>query len=90
MIKLLSIGNSFSQDTQAYLHDMAAAGGISIKAGNLYIGGCSLKQHWENASGDHAAYSYEENGTETGRIVSIRQALQQDDWDIVTFQQAEP
>ncbi len=88
MIKLLSIGNSFSQDTQAYLHDMAAAGGISIKAGNLYIGGCSLQQHWENASGDHAAYSYEENGEETGRTVSIRQALQQDDWDIVTFQQA--
>ena len=88
MVRILSIGNSFSQDAQAYLHDMAAAGGIEIRAGNLFIGGCSLKQHWENASEDRAAYSYEENGRETGKTVSIRQALSSDSWDIVTFQQA--
>lgn len=90
MIKTLSIGNSFSQDATAYLHDMALCAGIDAKIANLYIGGCSLSMHWENAKDDKTNYSYELNGKTTGRMVSIREALKEDSWDYVTFQQSSP
>ncbi|MGN1128615.1 MAG: DUF4886 domain-containing protein, partial [Candidatus Flemingiibacterium sp.] len=45
MLKVLSIGNSFSQDAQRWLHDIAAADGVELLAKNLYIGGCSLERH---------------------------------------------
>ena len=88
MYKILAIGNSFSQDATAYLHDIAAAGGTDTKIVNLYIGGCSLKTHWENAENDHKNYLYELNGSSDGRMVSIREALTEESWDFITFQQA--
>ena len=41
-MNILSIGNSFSQDAQRYLHDIAKADGVVLSAFNLYIGGCPL------------------------------------------------
>lgn len=87
MTKILAIGNSFSEDATRYLHAVAEAGGIDTKIVNLYIGGCSLKRHCENIQGDIAAYDYQLNGVSTGKPVSIRQTLFEDDWDIVTMQQ---
>ena len=88
MKKILAIGNSFSQDAAAYLHDLAACGGRDAQIVNLYIGGCSLQTHWENARTDAPAYAYELNGRDASRTVSIRQALEEEDWDAVTLQQA--
>jgi len=85
--KILAIGNSFSEDATAYLHAIAAAGKIETKIVNLYIGGCSLKHHCENIQDDIAAYDYQLNGVSTGTLVSIRQTLLKDEWDIVTMQQ---
>ena len=48
MIKILAIGNSFSQDATHYLHQIAAADQVDMKVVNLYIGGCSLERHWNN------------------------------------------
>jgi len=87
VIKILAIGNSFSEDATRYLHEIADAGGIETKVVNLYIGGCSLKRHCENIQNDAAAYEYQLNGVPTGRPVSIRRALLEDEWDIVTMQQ---
>ena len=87
-MKILSIGNSFSQDAQRYLHDLAKHEGVSLKAVNLYIGGCSLRSHYLNMLDGNAAYDFEFNGEKTGIKVSIRQALASDDWDYVTLQQA--
>jgi len=88
MIKILAIGNSFSQDATAYLHDIATAGNIDTTIGNLCIGGCSLFQHSENIKNDAPNYGYEINGADTGRKVSIKEALLLDEWDAVTMQQA--
>lgn len=88
MVKILCIGNSFSQDANAYFHDLAARGGKDVKAVNLYIGGCPLKAHWENAQSGAAAYDYELNGHGTGRKISISDALAEEGWDFVTLQQA--
>ena len=87
MKKILAIGNSFSQDATAYLWQMADSAGVEAKIVNLYIGGCSLQMHAGNIAANAQSYSYELNGVTSGRMVSIREALAEDKWDIVTVQQ---
>lgn len=87
-IRSLSIGNSFSQDACAYLHDIAASCGIEWECVNLYIGGCSLEAHVKNLESDTAAYSLEINGTATGKTVSVSEALGDGEYDVITLQQA--
>src|SRR5690606_6414294 len=53
--------------------------------------GAPLSLHWENAQGDKAAYSYRKidaAGVKTTREkVSIRTALEDEQWDYVSLQQ---
>ena len=45
-IKVLAIGNSFSEDAvENYLYELAAAQGDSLVIGNAYIGGCSIDRN---------------------------------------------
>ena len=67
MIKILAIGNSFSQDATHYLHQIAAADHVDLKVVNLYIGGCSLERHWNNILTEAEDYLYEENGESPSR-----------------------
>lgn len=86
---VLSIGNSFSQDAHAYLHDLAKSEGIILNTVNLYIGGCSLEHHFRNMVGNKKVYTLEINGhTTEGFLTSIDEALTARHWDIVTLQQA--
>ena len=87
-MKVLSIGNSFSQDAHRYLHELAKHNGEQLKSVNLYIGGCSLRTHYINMLEDKPSYVFEFNGQNTGLLVSIKQALISDEWDVVTLQQA--
>lgn len=94
-LRILAIGNSFSQDAvEQYLYELAAADDKRIVIGNMYIGGAPLSLHWENAQTDKAAYSYRKidaNGTKTTqKDVSILTALQDEQWDYVSLQQASP
>ena len=88
MLKILAVGNSFSQDATYYLHQIAAADNIDIKAVNLYIGGCSLERHWKNIQNEAEEYLLEENGLSTEKYVSVQQALKLEAWDYVVTQQA--
>ena len=87
-MKVLSIGNSFSQDATTYLHQIAKNRGEDFKTVNLYIGGCTLATHYKNMNNDDRAYILQFNGEFTGFYVSIKEALQNCEWDYVTFQQA--
>ena len=58
-MNILSIGNSFSQDAQRYLHQIAKADGVNIQAFNLYIGGCPLSIHYRNMLSEQPAYTLE-------------------------------
>ena len=87
-MKVLSIGNSFSQDAHRWLHTMASYDGVELETVNLYIGGCSLQMHWDNLREDLAAYDLERNGGEAEGKISIAQALFMEQWDVVTLQQA--
>lgn len=88
MMNILSIGNSFSQDAQRYLHGIAGADGVLLHAFNLYIGGCSLARHYQNMLGERRDYTLEMNGVSTGFQVSLEEALLNRDWDVITLQQA--
>ena len=85
--KVLSIGNSFSQDAHRYLSQIAKSCKDDIKAVNLYYPGCQLGMHWDNYQNNTAAYDCEINGVNQGKI-TISEALRMEDWDIITFQQA--
>ncbi len=87
-VKILSIGNSFSEDAQSYLHKISVLNEIPVKSVNLYIGGCSLRRHYFNMLEDRKAYDFQFNGESTGLSVNIKDALMSDEWDFVTLQQA--
>lgn len=87
-MKILSIGNSFSQDAHRYLHEIAKKDGVEVKTVNLYIGGCSLRTHYINMIENKKEYSFCLNGFPVGIKVTIAEALCSDDWDIITLQQA--
>ena len=92
--KVLMIGNSFSISLLHHLPQVAADRGIELDLASLYIGGCSLKRHWSNATNDadraFRPYKFGRNrfGEYVQRTVNVREALQMAKWDIVTIQQA--
>lgn len=87
-MKILSIGNSFSQDAQRWLYDIAATDGFELETVNLYIGGCSLEMHCNNALTDEPLYDMEGNGGEFIKRVSLSDALEAGNYDVITVQQA--
>jgi hypothetical protein len=94
VVKILAIGNSFSTDAaESHVDDLAKADGIELIIANMYIGGCSLERHWNNAEKDLPAYSYRKI-TNGDTVVVANQnlitAIQDENWDYITFQQASP
>lgn len=85
-MKILSIGNSFSQDAHRWLYDVCKSAGKEIYNANLYYGGCSLYNHWNFYVNDQAEYDYEIKG-EAVKKISLLEALDAEKWDIITFQQ---
>lgn len=86
-MRILSIGNSFSQDAHKWLHKLAKSNGVKFEIANLYIGGCSLDTHWKNAKENNVHYDLEFNGGDSERKISIAEALELKKWDIITVQQ---
>jgi len=87
-MKVLAIGNSFSQDAFFYLHKIAEGAGVDLTCLGLYIGGCSLARHAENIQTGADAYLYQKNGDESDwRSISVADALDEDEWDVVSVQQ---
>ena len=89
-IKVLAVGNSFSQDAVEYLRRIALSESVDILVGNLCIDGCSLERHWNNVINNVHDYTYyrfaeEYSVTEGAALLKI---LKSDQWDYVTFQQA--
>lgn len=90
-IRILKIGNSFSQNATEYLSQLAAAQGNTIVWGRAEIGGCPMQKHYDLAmkhesNPDDVAgkpYAGSTPGTKTG----LREILQSQPWDIVTMQQ---
>lgn len=91
-LKLLAIGNSFSEDAiEQNLFELAAATGHQMIIGNMYIGGCSLEGHWGNARNNKADYNYRKIDID-GKLTrtanyTLDKALRDEQWDYVSLQQ---
>lgn len=91
VLKILSIGNSFSDDMMEYTAQIALDAGYTVSLGNLHIGGCNLERHVFNAQNDLAAYDYRTTTNGVWTTVSSTKmcdALSAEDWDFITFQQS--
>jgi len=92
VIKVLAIGNSFSEDAvEQYLYELAAAQGDSLVIGNAYIAGCSIEMHLDNLKSSRRKYAYRKIiGGEKIREsnVSLQRIILDEPWDIITLQQA--
>jgi len=95
-IKILAIGNSFSQDSMYYMSDMlsqlgADAGNITLV--NAFIGGCDLYTHAQNARNNNCAYirqSFHQSGVmrASDSLYSLKRIVKEQSWDVITLQQA--
>ena len=96
-LRILAIGNSFSDDATQYLPDLLEAAGIhNVILGRLYIGGCTLERHckeYETNGHDYVYLKSTKNKWETvkkykeGRFMD---GLGDEPWDIITMQQGSP
>lgn len=96
-IKILSIGNSFSEDAHQYLCKIIKSIGHydEVITGSLTIGGCDLQKHYNNAKNNTAGYAYRKevwrkgsnNELTKASARTIMSALTEEDWDYVTLQQ---
>jgi len=90
-LKILTIGNSFSDDATEYLYTIAKGYSIeNIVIGNLYVGGCTISQHRTFAQNDQSAYVYRKNTSgyfDSKDGYTLKNALEDEDWDIITLQQ---
>ena len=86
MIKMLSIGNSFSCDALAYFGKMAEEAGTEVEVWHMEIGGCSFERHYNNMKGDICAYNFLVNG-EPKPPARLSDVVEKEKFDIVTVQQ---
>lgn len=89
-LKILCIGNSFSEDTVEYVADIALDLGVqSVTVANLYYGGCSINKHYYHAQNDLAVYDFNVNtgnGWTLTPSQSISSAIKSQDWDWISIQ----
>ena len=94
-LKVLMIGNSFSNSVLRYFPQLVEAGKVhKLKLANAYIGGCTLERHCSNIDAektkpDFKPYSYVIVGAK-GRKAKLSEMIKDDKWDIITIQQGSP
>ena len=90
-LKILAIGNSFSDDALWLLPDILKSLGIvKYRISNLYLPGCLLERHLSNIQNDSAIYEFRTNvgdGWVTTYNTKLIDGLKADEWDFITFQQ---
>ncbi|MBC2596250.1 DUF4886 domain-containing protein [Ruficoccus amylovorans] len=93
-VKILGIGNSFTNNAHHYLSDVyASAPDEDAVIGTVTIGGCSLERHVRHAK-EHEAdantgkeYYYRRNWETAGNKLALKDVLLAEDWDIISIQQ---
>ncbi|MBN1673827.1 MAG: DUF4886 domain-containing protein [Kiritimatiellae bacterium] len=88
MVRVLTIGNSFSRNATRYLEEMTD----EIVLGRADFGGCSLEKHWNVVTQcdllpDVKPYDFQLTGQETPVNMNLREILAAEPWDFVTLQQ---
>ena len=94
-LRILAIGNSFSDDGTEYLPALLENLGVeNVEVARLYVGGCTLEKHMKFYDNNEAAYKFyqskagENTWVENAEKVTMQYALALGEWDIITMQQA--
>lgn len=95
VLRILAIGNSFSDDGMEHLPALLEDLGIkNVELARLYVGGCTLEQHINFHNTQQAAYMFyhskagENRWHKSPHNVTMQHALAMGKWDIITMQQA--
>ena len=89
VIRILCVGNSFSWDAvEQELVPLCDAKGVQVEVHNLYYGGCSLEQHAEFLMRARESYIPHLQKRVIKDTVSLREALRDGEYDIISLQQA--
>jgi len=92
-IRILTIGNSFSDNAITFLEDIArGTDKVRFKVGRASLGGCSLEKHRNLArfTALFPAYGpYQATGVsdDDAKRFTLQELLAQQQWDVVTLQQ---
>ncbi len=94
-LRILGIGNSFTDDGMMFLPDLLEAAGIhNVILGRLFIGGCSLERHCKEYEKNSNAYIYYKSTDNKWITVSegtsLVYGIEDEPWDIVVTQQSSP
>ena len=91
-LKVLAIGNSFSEDAiEQHLSALARAEGLNVIICNMYIGGCSIERHVDNLRHNKPEYRYRKFDVD-GKMTekwnyTLETVLAEEEWDYVSLQQ---
>ena len=91
-LRVLTVGNSFSEDCMQWLPDLLEAAGIhNVILGNLAYPGCSMEKHCVLASENSPSYLFYKSGSGNKwslvRGKTFQEGLQDEPWDIISLQQ---
>ena len=89
-VKILAIGNSYSNNTTFYISKIAESMGKNVSATSLYYPGCSIEGHVEFYNNDSREYQFYVDGVNiTGWEVknTMKEVFDRDDYDYITVQQ---
>lgn len=85
-VRLLNVGNSFSQNATRHLNELAKASGRVLVHGQAVIGGSTMAQHLEKAE------LHEKDPQDKAGLYNTQKSLKQyllaEPWDVITIQQA--
>lgn len=84
-LKVLAIGNSFSESLNVYWPQVAESAGYTLHLEQASHGGCELHRHWNYISNEEKDSVYR---MYQGYTAKMRDILAREQWDIVTIQQA--
>ncbi|MBI5835209.1 MAG: DUF4886 domain-containing protein [Armatimonadetes bacterium] len=86
VVRLLAVGNSFSQNATTYLPSLVKAAGHQLILHQCAIGGGTLAQHWDKVTQLAADPTDKRGRYSSGK--TLQEELSAEKWDVVTIQQA--
>lgn len=93
-LKILGIGNSFTEDATEYLPHMIKADGLkNITVARAFNGGMSLRDQWEKYLNKEPYYFYDKTDPQSCQWnfhksqMTLAEIIGDEDWDIIVLQQ---
>ena len=91
IVRVLAIGNSFSQDAvEQYLWELAQEAGVKMIIGNAYRGGQGFQSHWIDVTEANNTFEYRkvQDGRRTNRPrTALADIITDEPWQYITVQQ---